>query len=85
MKLDPEILFFAFFAMVLSILGYTAFSALTASGNIAYCYVEQTYDRTFLKGKIYWRTDIYITEASSVDEIIHIANKLHCKLWAEAK
>ena len=82
MKLDLDILVFAFFTLLLSSLGYAAFSALTASGNIAYCYVEQNYAKTYLKGRIYWHPDIFITEASSLDELTSKANKLHCKLWS---
>ena len=87
MRPDPNILVFTFFSLLLAFAAYALFSVVTASGNIAYCYIELGYNKTYdLKGKIYWRpNDIVIAEATSPEELIIKANKLHCKLGSEPK
>ena len=86
MKNDADT-FVGIFLYTLLIIGvYAVWNLLSASDKIIHCYVEHNYDKIYqLKGKIPWRHDIVIAEAPSLEEILVIANKSHCKLLSEPK
>lgn len=66
---------------VVSVLSWLAFSSLTASGKVTYCYVEYDSRAGFqLQGSREWRVDLEMGRYPNAAEAVKAADVIHCPL-----